>query len=196
MTATRLNIAITEDGLSFPATGRILVLRAVSSFDYAGLPTEDLHLVNSFRPEYDRLTRQGYSVTAQPDGSYAATLVHITRSKQETLGLIAQAFQLTLPGGVIVVDGAKTDGIESALKQCKSLFDISGLTVKAHGKLFWINRPDALPDQINDWIAALAPKPNRDGFLTAPGMFSMDRVDFGSAMLAAAFRCPPERSCC
>lgn len=187
MATSRLEIALDHGGLVVPPDGYIGALRAVSDADYIPLPQDRLRLSNSFRPEFDRLTARGFDVTPQLADRFSMTLVHITRSKTETLGLVAHAFQMTEPGGVVVVDGAKTDGIDSILKRCKSLLRISDITSKAHGKLFWMTRPDALPDAMQVWLAALEPSPNPAGYLTAPGIFSPDKIDPGSAMLAAHF---------
>ena len=144
-------------------------------------------LSNSFRPFFDVLADQGFETTQSPDGSNVAVLVQITRSKAETLGLIAQAFRLAQPGGVVIVDGDKTDGIESALKQCREILPADGVISKAHGKLFWMLRPDVLPADLQVWEAGLALTANPEGFMTAPGMFSVDKVDTGSALLAGHF---------
>ncbi|MFT4715464.1 MAG: 16S rRNA (guanine1207-N2)-methyltransferase, partial [Paracoccaceae bacterium] len=115
---------------------------------------------------------------------FSWSLVEITRSKSETLGLIALAFAQSQPGGIVVVDGVKTDGIESVLKQCKGIFAVENTVAKSHGKLFWMIRPDTLPAQSQAWQKALVPVLNGDGFWTAAGMFSSEQIDKGSALLA------------
>lgn len=50
-----------------------------------------------------------------PPVTFELALVQLTRNKVENLGNIARAARLT--NGVVMVDGAKTDGIESILKQ-------------------------------------------------------------------------------
>jgi 16S rRNA (guanine1207-N2)-methyltransferase len=51
---------------------------------------------------------------------------------------------------------------------------------KAHGKVFWF---DATP-MSSDWLVAGEMSANKDGFITAPGMFSSEKIDNGSALLA------------
>jgi len=187
MTVSRLDIALDRMGLVLPEGGDIVVYRAQSAFDYSALPNDRLRLVNSFRPEFDRLS-QIATTSARPEtDDHAATLVHITRSKPETLGLIAVALARTRVGGVVIVDGARTDGIDSVLKQCKTLLPPEGVVVKQHGRLFWMRRPETLPAQIEKWPEALIPAKNHDGFLTAAGMFSPARADPGSTLLASFF---------
>lgn len=163
------------------------VFRPTADADYSAFARDRLCLANTFRPELVRLQSQGYEVAETPEGVFALTLVQITRSKIESLGLVAQALHQTKPGGLIIVDGSKTDGIESILKRCKSTLEIEQVVAKSHGKLFWMIRPTTLPEAITLWQDALAPSKNSAGFLTAPGMFSPDKVDAGSALLANHF---------
>ena len=187
MTASRLNIALDQDGLVLPDSGHIAVLRATSQFDHNGIARQRLRLFNSFRPEFDRLDALDFTVAADFSGHYATSMVEITRSKAETLGLVAMATMATDPGGIVLVDGAKTDGIDSVLKHCKALFQPISVVAKSHGKLFWFTRPENLPLALTEWRAYLTAKRNSAGYLSAPGMFSPDKADPGSTLLAAHF---------
>lgn len=124
--------------------------------------------------------------TAIPDATTDLAIVHHTRNRAETLGLIARAAKVA-PGGVVVVDGTKADGIEGTLRTVSAAAPVLGRVSRSHGKAFWF-ASDAL-DAVTAraWTEAAAPRPNRDGWLTAPGMFSFEGVDPASEMLAAAF---------
>ena len=63
---------------------------------------------------------------------------------------------------------------------------LDGAFVKAHGRVFWLTRPETLPAAVAAWARDAAPRPNAEGFLTAPGMFSPEHADPGSRRLAAA----------
>ncbi len=78
------------------------------------------------------------------------------------------------------MDGAKTDGVESLLKDCKKIFSPLDTLSKAHGKLFWFTRPAIIPDAAAAWMT---PATGPTGWHTAPGVFSADAVDRGSALL-------------
>lgn len=184
MADQRLDIAFDDPALCLPETGRIAALNAGAETDYSRFVRDRFHPVTGFRPDYDRLSAAGNDVGDRPEGPYVLVLVHVSRNKAETLGLIAQAFRHAEPGAMIVVDGAKTDGIETALKHCRALFVPDGLISKAHGKTFWIRRPDILPAVLAEWEAELVPSENVDGYQTAPGMFSADHIDPASALLA------------
>jgi 16S rRNA (guanine1207-N2)-methyltransferase len=187
MAASRLNIALAEIGADLSETGEIGVFRAQAGADYSGFPADRLQLFNSFRPEFERLQGSGRDVSPTPKGPFSAVLVHLTRSKTETLGLVATALIETGVGGLVLVDGAKTDGIESIQKRCGNMIPVTGSLAKAHGRIFWMRRPAALPDPIRAWAAELQARRNTDGFLTAPGMFSPEQADKGSRLLAEQF---------
>ncbi len=187
MSVSRLKLALDQTDLRVPPSGLIGVLRADPKADYTGLPKDRLVLSNSNRPAYDTLKAQGYNITSTAEGPLAMSLVHVTRAKAETLGLIAKACQATEIGAPVIIDGSKTDGIDSVLKQVKSLLPIGDVVAKAHGKLFWFTRPPDLPEAFAEWQSALKLRENPDGFLTAPGMFSPVKTDPGSALLAGHF---------
>jgi 16S rRNA (guanine1207-N2)-methyltransferase len=47
-----------------------------------------------------------------------------------------------VPGGLILIDGAKEEGIEAVLKALKPHVEVDGVFSKSHGKLIWFRRPD------------------------------------------------------
>jgi 16S rRNA (guanine1207-N2)-methyltransferase len=102
-------------------------------------------------------------------------VVCCTRSKQQTADLIAQAAACA---DIVVVDGQKTDGIDSHYKTLRKLTNVQGTITKAHGRLFWFAGMQ-LP-------GLRAVDQNFDGFTTQSGVFSAGSVDPASALLAEA----------
>ena len=113
-------------------------------------------------------------------------VVNLTRSRAENLGNVAFGLEALAPGGTLVVTGAKGDGVDSLARQVARALPLDGAFVKAHGRVFWLTRPAALPAEAAAWARDAALRPNAEGFLTAPGMFSPDHADPGSRRLAAA----------
>jgi 16S rRNA (guanine1207-N2)-methyltransferase len=111
-------------------------------------------------------------------------VVNLTRSRAENLGAVARALGLLPEGGVLAINGAKTEGVDSIVRQLGTLLPIAGAFVKAHGRVVWVQRPAHLPEVVARWAAEAAPSRNPEGFVTAPGLFSPDRADPGSRMLA------------
>jgi 16S rRNA (guanine1207-N2)-methyltransferase len=107
-------------------------------------------------------------------------MVCIPRAKDRARALVAEAADVT--DGPVIVDGTKTDGIESMLKACRKQADgVSGPVNKAHGKLFWMDPAPAL----DGWRAG-DPGEIEEGYVTAPGVFSADGIDPASRALADA----------
>jgi len=139
--------------------------------------------VQGFKPDHDRLAVRGVEVATTPEGQFETVLVQIVKSKPRTLSAMAEALVHLQPGGMLLVDGAKDEGIESALKALKKHFPVDGVFSKSHGKLIWLTRPETLPEDVIDWIAT--PQEVEGGYLTAPGGFSSDGPDRGSELLVA-----------
>ncbi|CUH37552.1 Ribosomal RNA small subunit methyltransferase C [Jannaschia seosinensis] len=172
---SRLSHALAAGAVALPS-GPVLLLRPPADLDLDGLP-EDLTAVQGFRPDHDALASRGLRMADAAEGDFAAAIVFATRAKEQTRDLIARACAHVPPGAPVVVEGAKGDGIDSVLRQCRGIFDVGEVFAKAHGKVFAF--PAADPPA--DWRAA--PRVV-DGFVTRPGVFSADGADPGSALLA------------
>lgn len=180
MTPNRWTLALDSDQLSLPP-GPVLVLGARAGADLA--PLGDVLAVTGSFPDHLALSCRGFAVATEVDDrAYAAALVQIGKSKPANLGLVVEALASVQPGGVVLVDGQKTEGIESLLKGVKAVLPVDDVFSKSHGKLFWLTRPDALPPEIETW--RIEPQ-DIGGYVTAPGMFSADGPDPGSEMLVA-----------
>ncbi|GLQ25254.1 class I SAM-dependent methyltransferase [Sulfitobacter pacificus] len=180
MIDARLQLALNGGGLDLPAEGRIAVFRAPLDADLRGLDVDRCDIIHDFKPFHDSWEARGYTVSHAPKGPYAAAIVCLPRAKAEARTLIAQACAVT--DGIIVIDGQKTDGADSFLKQMRGRVTVNGPVSKAHGKLFWISEPAA--DFFADW--AEGPSQTAGGFWTGPGVFSADDVDLASALLVDA----------
>jgi 16S rRNA (guanine1207-N2)-methyltransferase len=164
---------------------RVLFLGAEPGFRLPDGFEAALHLVQGFRPYFRALQGSGRTVTPRAEGAdFDMALVLAGRHRGQNERRIADAIERVLPGGLVIVAGGKEDGIDSLRKRINALVPIEGHLPKHHGLVFWF-RPTAA-----DTAAALrAANPDRlvEGrFHTAPGMFSFDRIDAGSKLLAAS----------
>lgn len=178
MSGNRLSHAL-DAALTLPSDGRILVLNPSADTDLSALPRERLDLVQSHYPDYAALLAQGYAVTPKPDrDAYAAAVVFMPRARDWAQALVALAVSL-VPDGPVVVDGQKTDGIESMLKAVRTRARVENTVSKAHGKLFWFNGGE---------FAAWRERTRElaEGLITRPGLFSADAPDPASVALAQA----------
>lgn len=166
---------------------RTLLLGAVPGFRLPQGFAATIDCVSGFRPDFLALQRAGHSVTPEPEGGgYDLTLVLAGRHRGLNEARLADAWSRTRAGGMILVAGGKEDGIDSLRMRAAACVSLDGHLSKFHGVAFWLTRADA---------PCPFPQPEPAGivagrFATAPGMFSHDRVDAGSALLA---ECLPER---
>ncbi len=180
MRSSRLTHALETGAIALPETGSIVVYRPRAADDFSAIPKDRLLMVQGFRPDHDALAARGYQVATQGGTGHAAAFVCLPRAKAEAFALLADAAAAVLPGGLIIVDGQKDDGIDSIWRELRKHVPVSEAIAKAHGKIF--SFPTApLPAE---WTAR--PKQIEGGFQTLPGVFSADAPDKGSVLLAQA----------
>ncbi|MFT6451763.1 MAG: 16S rRNA (guanine1207-N2)-methyltransferase [Halocynthiibacter sp.] len=182
MSNPRLTLALDAQEIAVPEAGRIAIYRPRAGFDLSALPKERVHVIQGFRPDHDAFEAAGYDTATAPEGAYSAAIICATRAKAEAHALIADAVS-RVDGGPIILDGQKTDGIDSLLKELRKRADVGAAISKAHGKIFALT--GAKPADFADWIDP-GPRDIGEGFVTQLGVFSADKIDRGSIALAQA----------
>ncbi|WP_157017613.1 class I SAM-dependent methyltransferase [Mesorhizobium xinjiangense] len=141
-----------------------------------------LQAVQGFRPAYLGMEQRGYSVAPDAEGeAYDMALVLAGRHRGQNEAWLAEAVRRVAPGGLVVVAGSKKDGADSLRKRTARIVPLEDHLSKHHGIAFWFrnNDPGAV-DRLQP-----GPRDRVDGrFETAPGMFSHDRIDPASELLA------------
>ncbi|WP_424977911.1 class I SAM-dependent methyltransferase [Leisingera sp. S232] len=178
--SVRLSLAAQSGGFAVPSEGRIAVFHPRADHDLSALPKDQVLVIQPFRPDHDHFATQGFACapSLEAGADYAAAVVFLPRAKALARMLVAQA--AAAASGQVLIDGAKTEGIDSLLKDLRKRCAPSEPVSKAHGKVFWIDGGTALPDWLPDGPQQV------EGFITAPGVFSADGIDPASRMLAAA----------
>lgn len=147
---------------------------------------QTIAMVQGFRPDFLALQRAGRSVAPEAEGeAYDLALVVASRHRGESEARFVEAVRRLKPQGLLVMGGGKTDGISSLRKRLAAALPVEGHLAKNHGEAFWFrNGPEAASyaDGVEKALADLPPVDGR--FQTAPGMFSHDRIDTGSRLLA------------
>jgi len=148
------------------------------------LPFKGIDAEQSFRPEYLRLTQTARSVAPRIEsGAYELGLVLLTKHKEESFANIARGWALLGEGGTLVCAGANDDGAASLEKHVAKAFGLAGSLPKFHCRVFWLERGEKRPPGYWRGLASL--RPVGDGsWVSQPGIFSWDRIDDGSALLA------------
>ncbi len=176
MSQSRLSTAL-HDGLLALPDGNISVVRPPAGYDVSALPRDATGIVHGFYPDYMAWQNAGYGM-AQSVADTKTAIVVLPRAKLLARAMIADACD---NADFVIVDGQKTDGIDSIFKACrKRLGDLPSIT-KSHGRIFWFAATDAFAD----WEAP-PPQKGAHGFYTTAGVFSDGVVDAGSALLAEA----------
>jgi 16S rRNA (guanine1207-N2)-methyltransferase len=121
MRSARLSLALQSGALDLPASGRIAVYRPRIGDDLSALPSGRVVVLTGFRPDLDHFAA---SCSVTPEPPYAAAIVCLPRAREAARGLIARAAAEVAPGGPIAVDGQKTDGIDTALKDLRGRVDL------------------------------------------------------------------------
>ena len=116
MKHSRLYTAL-DDGLAL--SGTLHILRPPAGFDLAGLT--DVSVEATYYPDH----QYWQAMNLIGDGANrAATLVVLPRSKTLARAMIIAAIKA---GGLVIVDGQKTDGVESIYKDIRKVTPISGV---------------------------------------------------------------------
>lgn len=111
--------------------------------------------------------------------SYAGAFVLIGKHRGENEDMVARASSLCGIGSKIVIAGHKTSGIASLKKRIARSFHIEGYRAKYHATVFWLSNNPALSETAEKSTFSMP-----SGFVTAPGMFSPEKIDKGSSLLA------------
>ena len=164
MKYSRLFTAL-DEGLDLKGT--LHILRPPAGYDLAEL--NDVSVEVTFYPDH----QYWHSMGKVNDGiGRAATLVVVPRSKTLARALISDAIAA---GGLVIVDGQKTEGIEGIYKDLRKTNTIMGVVAKGHGRLFWFEAGTSPA-----WDVSVK---SPDGYKTVAGVFSESKIDSGSAQL-------------
>ncbi len=180
MSNSRLALYLESGAYDLPDAGDIAVFGATAEHDLSALPQDRLRLVARMKPDVDALHSAGFDVSVTPPEDAALAVVFVPRAKGEARALVARAVDLA---GQVIVDGQKTEGIDSLYREMRQRAECSPAYSKGHGKTFVVR---AAKSSFEDWAQSGARTENKDGFLTVPGVFSADAIDPGSALLVQA----------
>lgn len=169
------------EAVRLPAEGeRVLFLGAEAGQPLPEGFCGEITAVQSFRPLFRSLRENAFPVAEGED--YDVALVLCGKHRGENEDRVAEALERVRPGGLIVIAGGKEDGIQTLRTTLLKLSLTIDYTPKYHGVAIWLARPK----DASAAIEALRKRPLmvEGRFEAAPGMFSHDRIDAGSELLA------------
>src|SRR6056297_3397735 len=113
--SARLSLAVQSGDLALSG-GPVLVFGPGPDADLSAVPGATV--VQPFRPDHDIWAARGFDVVARAgDRRCDDAVVFLPRAKAAARGAIAQA--MTAAQGRVIVDGAKTDGVDSLLRDMR-----------------------------------------------------------------------------
>jgi 16S rRNA (guanine1207-N2)-methyltransferase len=149
-----------------------------------------------FRPLYLDLKRAQMQVEPdlsapglRPEKGFEACLIVADKFRAVNEEMLARAQRITRKGGMIFVAGAKNTGIASLRKRMVKIHDGVESFSKHHSMVFWFaNNLEPHPVSDFDTLQMI----NADNrayrtYRTVSGLFSANKIDPGSAMLARHF---------
>jgi len=183
MSGARIEAALAQ-GLLPATTGlRVLIVGAGARHALCDVYPA-ARFVQPVQPDHDAMAAAGLDVgpdMAAVDELFDLAVIALPRARALAQDWIAKAAGRLVPDGVLAVDGAKTDGVDSLFRALRGRLDATETLTKAHGRVFAGRVGDDRLDDLSADHMKAAP-----GFRTGPGVFSADGIDPGSAALAAA----------
>ena len=175
-----LMLPFEQELLPFPGEGERYC------FINAGVPEDGdwrgvLDCEQGNRRTFLQLEASGYSVVPQLEAkSFDGALVLAGKHKRLNETNVIRAWNGLKPGKILVVAGDKNVGIAPLRKFVQAKADVEESLSKNHGLVFWAVK------QASDWELPLVGA-SVDEYKTAPGMFSPEKIDMGSSLLAEHF---------
>lgn len=165
-----------------PQESRLLLIGADKESDLIHFDPARTQIVQRMYPDVTALKAQGFDVLTEAQGAFGAAVVFLPRARAEARARIAEAVAHLPAGASLWIDGQKTDGVDSILKELRAMAPVSDIQSRAHGKIFRLTLP------ADGWVPAdWAARDHipAEGFVTRPGVFSADAPDPASEALAA-----------
>ncbi|MBA3067746.1 MAG: methyltransferase [Hyphomonas sp.] len=184
-----LLLAFDSGAVPLPETGTILVLNAEPGPWLAQLPKDRVVCRTSLKTAHDALKAAGYSVLAVDSVDLpeaALTIVVPPRQRDQARALYARALLAAPEGSYVLASLPNTLGGKTGEKQLAEIAGEAGSLSKHKCRAFWARKVAANVNTAlaEDWIAEDSVREIEPGLWSRPGLFSWDRVDPGSELLA------------
>ncbi|MEM9428878.1 MAG: class I SAM-dependent methyltransferase [Pseudomonadota bacterium] len=164
--------------------GGLLLVRPTPEIAFDPLQPRSVAALSDDVNVHRRLTARGVTMDPTEDSAADTALLTLDRHRDRARADVARGLRRLRPGGTLLIDGAKTDGVDALLRRIRTHLPLDGVLPKSHGKVAWLTRPAETPAELLAWSRFAAPQQNWSGYVTAPGMFSHEKVDAGTQILA------------
>ncbi len=173
-----------------PAGARILYIngRACAGLDY--FRGNDVIVQQHYRPLAKAVEKAGWKtipVIPEDQASYDMVLVSGTRQQEENMYNIAAGLRALRPGGLFLCAASNDAGGKRLRAEALSLgVDCVGES-KYKSRVIWAEKPAVMDETAIGRAIASGSRRTVPGtqYISCPGLFCWDRIDEGSALLAA-----------
>ncbi len=200
-----LAVALDRGLIALPETGPILVQGLGAGAPLDDLPQTRTLLLEDFEPQADRLAQRGWTVQPVPatsddlrarlqtdHGTLPRVILYVPgKQRERALGDLALLAETLAEGGVLAMAVANTGGAARSQSDLNDLFGGVGVLSKHKCRVLWAAKGAEFQTGLAaEWIAGATARtlpllPEKSPIATAPGLFAWDRIDAGSALLAA-----------
>jgi 16S rRNA (guanine1207-N2)-methyltransferase len=164
-----------------------LIINYLEVTDLRSVSLPNINYVSKFRHQIVTARQMGIPTSLERKQEYDIVIVSISKSKNESFALIATGYERTNCGGILIVEGNKSNGIDSVIQQLAKFHPLENIISKAHGKIVVLRVLLKKVNMFKEWLAFNVESKNEDGFYSLPGLFSYQRADSASKFLATFF---------
>lgn len=184
-----LLLALEDGAVALPETGPVLVLNAEPGPWLMRMPKDRLVCRTSFKPNHDALSAAGFNVLPVDSVDLPEAMLTIVvppRQRDQARALFARALLAAPEGGYVLASLPNTLGGKTGEKQLADIAGEADSLSKHKCRAFWARKAGATLNRplAEEWIAGDSAREIEPGLFSRPGLFSWDRVDPGSELLA------------
>jgi 16S rRNA (guanine1207-N2)-methyltransferase len=145
-----------------------------------------------YKPRATRLDEAGFHRMEALEGPFDSVMLLPERQKEQTLADLARGLDLLKEGGTLLVSIHNDWGARRLQDNLEELTGNVEVITKNHCRAFWARKTKAVDKLLLEEWRTMADlrRVGETGFWSKPGLFAWDRIDEGSALLAAHL---PER---
>lgn len=183
-----LFVPFESGALSLPSDGRVLFLGARAGVRLREMAQPAWLCEQGFLPFADELSRTGLRVGEPAAGeTFPLVLLLPPRQRDEARALFARAMTHVAEGGTVLASMPNAEGAKSGEADLARLASTVQHLSKHKCRVFWTRADAAAIDNglLQEWLALDATREIVDGYVSRPGLFSWDRIDRASALLAS-----------
>lgn len=164
-----------------------LVMNCMEVSNLRNLEFPNMNFESKFKHQISIARQMGLLTPLEINKSYDIVIVSVSKSKEESLAQIAIGYDRTKHGGILIVEGSKTNGIDAIVQRLSKLHILEHLVAKSHGKIAVLKVLSKKITPFHEWLDFAIPCKNEDGFYSMPGLFSHKRIDPASKFLSTLF---------